>query len=468
MKSALPRFALSLTLGLAVFSPLNSLLSPPALAQTTQAQEIVIYSASGSALDKALRDALQKTLTASDLEVLEGGGQTNLNTVLQSGPPELQQGLRAAGQILQPHWSWTPIALTGPHPVGDQWVMRAEAELSLELTTTRQAGGRTTGSSILRQQWHVHKDIPIRDTNQLLSIVQSATGVSVDLNNAEQRNLVLEVVKQIPAFKELLGTDPALYLGAFAEEEVRQSELSSLGNALQPPQQAEQIQVSLPQQQNSPPPPSTPQPPPDSSDKLGLNIALRGGTVPLWLSGPAQQYQPLIESFFTPDFQLDLEYEIGRLINLNNLFVVASGGANLPVGLSAYELPTLQQQVDPTLLYATALGINGELGLSYKIDFGPWLLHLSARGGLTDAFLMPQYPSPNGTPSALMFGGTALVGGQWKLGSDFLLGLDTGFRFYTPGAWSVMPLGSYYPQQVPFPPLTSWGPVIQAYFGYRL
>ena len=455
MKALLSPFALSCCLSLTAIS---SVFSSPVFAQSQNMDQIVIYSSDSNPLNQAFHDAVLNTQPGVRIEVIQGTGQPDLNQEMQTGPLSLRQ----AQLILQPRWTWGELVLTGPHSNGEAWVIRAEAELNLELTVTEVNSGSTGERKILRRNWRVSKDIPIRNTEQLLAVVKQASGLEADLYNNSHREKVLEVVRQIPAFKELLALEPSVYLGGVSEEKIRQSDFYDFVKTWQ--EMTLQVNSTQPN-----PVQSQFTSNPGDSKKIGLNIALRGGTLPLWLSGPAQSYQPFPESFFNPHFHLDLEYELKSLLNLENTFVVLSGGTNIPVSLSPYDAQALQQQIDPTLLYSTALGVNGELGLSYKLDFGSWLLHMGARGGIIGGFLMSQVATPTGPPSTLGFGGTALLGAQWKWGSDFLLGMDTGFRYYSfTSPWSITNPGFPQPQFINFPPLSSWGPVLQAYISYRL
>ena len=106
-----------------------------------------------------------------------------------------------------------------------------------------------------------------------------------------------------------------------------------------------------------------------------------------------------------------------------------------------------------------------------RFAFGQWRFNLGVRGGLLGGLLMQAtspFPNPlQPDPSAMAFGGTALVGAAYQFTPQFSVGLDAGFRYFDGGQW-IMNTGGF-PQ--PFQPLyqnplQSIGPDLAFYAGY--
>ncbi|MBF2054985.1 MAG: hypothetical protein IGS03_16175 [Candidatus Sericytochromatia bacterium] len=443
-----------------------ALLTVPHLTAPAQAAEVIsqnqvqvtLLESDAPLLNPVLREALLaawpdyvfRPLAASD-----ASDQSSLSLLAQPDAPPL---------LLVPRWSWGPVELSGPHyrsgetETDASWAMRAEARLKLTLEVYRKTVTGPERLGEINDSWPLGKDIVINRIDELLAIVNQATGVTVDLQNPNHQKLVLDVVRQVPSFKKLEETPAPEYLA----EELP---------ALLSPDYFKALTSALQQQgwlQAAPPPDKTVSPKPETStratsnDRLGLNVVLRGGTAPLWLNGQfSQTFGPDPAAYFTPQFQLDLEYEIGRLFNFPGFYLSLGGGSSTPIQQSLMDQGgggQFQPMPSPS-----ALAIVGELGLGYLWNLHPFQIHFGLRGGMLYGLLMEPFPTQPGMTSTMSFGGGALVGGRWNITPNFFLGLDLGGRFYSPGFWANSGFG--FPQPVQFPPLTSFGPLIQVSAG---
>jgi len=420
----------------------------------TQNQAVVtFFETEPSPFHIPLLTAFQQTWPENAFRNQVGTGQDPLELMATAGSGRF---------LVAPKWSWEPLELSGPHyrqeEGSESWVMRAEARLKLNLNVYRSTGNIPERLGEINDSWLIGKDIPVRNMDQLLTIVKQATGTDVDLQNPEHQKLVLDVVRQVPSFKVLETLEPTEYLAEELPQALGPANFESLMKALKQQQwleDARPAQTSPDQQQA----PST-----DTPDNLGLNILFRGGTVPLWLSGQfSQLYGPDPISFFTPQFQLEVEYDVGRFFNLPGFYVSLGGGSSTPVQQSMMDQGGGQFIGQPS---PSALAIVGDLGLGYLWNLDPFQIHFGLRGGMLYGLLMEPFPTQPGMSTTTSFGGTLLVGGRWQVAPAFTIGLDVGGRFYSPGVW--MNSGFGFPQPVPFPPLTSYGPVIQFVAGLTL
>ncbi|MGV3524903.1 MAG: hypothetical protein ACO1RX_11800 [Candidatus Sericytochromatia bacterium] len=428
--------------------------------------------------------------------------------------------------VFAPNWSWTPIELTGPHPIssagGQTWVLRAESNLQLQLDIYKASGGDVGSQSNINQAWRVRKEIPINDMDQLLTVVKQVTGVDIDINNPVQQSLVLDVIKKIPTFQQLLQEDPAVYLGeeglralangsyaALANELKQQPAFALKGGIENVSMKDDQLTINLGQ-------PSADlgvglddgykilesrqsggreetvevgyakvrkldsgilqlQPIIVGRDyeigdqvkeysKLGLNMSLNLGTSPIWLNSPSQQFGAFdVANLFKPSAELQIEYSLAKLIGLSETFLTLHGGASLPVTQSFLDLQQPSQipgiQVNPL---SEALGITGELGLAKRWYIRQWIISAGVSGGALLGLLMnTQNPQVFDLPMTTSFGGTLRLGVQYQITPDFIMGFNTGFRYFGDGYWSTSAGG--FPQPIALPPLSSWGPLLHLY-----
>lgn len=433
-------------------------LHAPVLAAEVVSQnqvQVTLLEADQPLLNPVLRQALQAVWPDYLFRPVAAEGQEALAFLARPDAPPL---------LLVPRWSWGPVELSGPHyrsaETEDEasWVMRAEAQLKLTLEVYRKTAAAPERLGEINDSWPLGKDIPINRIDELLAIVNQATGVTVDLQNPNHQKLVLDVIRQVPTFKKLEETLAAEYLAEDLPALLSADYFAAMTGALkqqgwlQAEAAAEQPSADKPADQSAA----------GSDDRLGLNVVLRGGTAPLWLNGQfSQMYGPDPSAYFTPQFQLDLEYEVGRLFNVPGFYLSLGGGSSTPIQQSLMDQGgggQFQPMPSPS-----ALAIVGELGLGYLWDLNPFQIHLGLRGGMLYGLLMEPFPTQPGMTSTMSFGAGALVGGRWNITPNFFLGLDLGGRFYSPGFWANSGFG--FPQPVQFPALTSYGPLIQVSAG---
>ncbi len=362
-----------------------------------------------------------------------------------------------AAFAVSPNWSWSPLNLSGPHQTGSsdapQWAFRAESKLDLKLDLYQVTPTEVKTLAPLQESWQISKEIPIRNIEQILNVVKGATGVTVDLKNPDHQALVLEVVKKIPSFKEQIEQDPASYLAEAAYDTVRASGLST---TLAQIKQRDEFKTA-----NSPsqPPDKSPA---SSDDLIGLEFALRAGSVPLMMNEFNPQVPFDAASLFVPQVQLDIAYSLKGL-NLPDTYVTLSGGSTvLPVMRSVFA----QNQQPPVLGVpvqnprASAIAINSTIGLDQRWHFGGWGAHLGVNGGLLTGLLLDSFVF-SGMPNSFSYGGTVLTGAFWEPNPHYRIGADVGFRYFTDGFFFS---GG---QPVAFSPLTTLGPVLHAYVAYQ-
>lgn len=422
--------------------------------------------------------------------------------------------------LLVADWSYTPLNLSGPHAptaADGSWTFRLESDLNLKLDQHRLDSDQAEPLQTLTETIKVGKEIPIPDVANLQRLVQGVSGIEVDINNGLHQAVILDVVRKIPTFQQLMQQDPASYLEAESGQALAASRFANLSAALK--------------NLNTPPKPDTIassdgdtitlQPDEEAridtfylfqetskrgsrdvtetigfgkvrgfeddkpvlqiiggkdkvtgketvvrNSKLGLNVDLRLGTVPLWITGGAQlQGQIFAEQFLRPAGQLDLEYNIGQWFGVSELFLTLGGGAALPITMDQFSmtLPPPVQGVPVQNPLASALGITGELGLLKRWFLGQLIIDAGASGGILYGMLMNsgvngQFGPEN--PTTLTFGGTARLGASYQFTPEFIVGLHTGFRYFADGYWlaSLGPVG--------FGPLSSWGPILQLNASY--
>lgn len=446
--------ALGVTLPLLPFSPVMAPVQAAEVISQNQVQ-VGLLEADEPLLNPVLRAALLAAWPDYAFRPLAAADQEPLSFLARPDAPPV---------LLVPRWSWEPVELSGPHyrssetETAASWAMRAEARLKLSLEVYRKTtAGAPERLGEINDSWPLGKDIAINRIDELLAIVTQATGVKVDLQNPNHQKLVLDVVRQVPSFKKLEETPAAEYLAEDLPRLLSPDYFKALTNALQ---QQGWLQAAPDPDKTVPDKPLNTGT--TSNDRLGLNVVLRGGTAPLWINGQfSQTFGPDPSAYFTPQFQLDLEYEVGRLFNVPGFYLSLGGGSSTPIQQSLMDQGgggQFQPMPSPS-----ALAIVGELGLGYLWDLNPFQIHLGLRGGMLYGLLMEPFPTQPGMSSTMSFGGGALVGGRWNITPNFFLGLDLGGRYYTPGFWTNSGFG--FPQPVQFPALTSFGPLIQVSAG---
>jgi hypothetical protein len=539
----------------AAFTPTLPMWSPPAHAADIQEynrKNISFFQSETSPLNEALVKSLQQELPRFSYQLIgtplegdllqflgdvkryqrENAGslaamneQNTLNfgdkVVLWSDTKRIIE----SGYVMAPQWSYSPLELSGPNKKGSgsnmYWSIDVESRVTVNVPIYKLAGDTPTLYNTVSQSWKVVRELPVGDIQRLLKIVQEATGVEVDLENPVQRAVVLEVVKKIPAFEEILNTDPKAYMQESANKSITANQFGMLARDIKAldeftlkggirnadmrndkieigfgeKETAESLGVRMDsgykiieyQQRGGEEIPVevgfakvrdlgqgkvTAQPIIVGRDfelgdqikeypKLGLNVGIKAGTTSLGL----QSFAP---NYFVPAAQLDLEYNLAPLLNLSEFYLVASGGATLPMDATSFTLPAFQQPgfpAQPQLVFPQGtqiLAYTGELGLMKKWYLRQWILNLSARGGILGGMTLPSPFQPSQPADALTYGGTFTAGAYYQITPDMIVGLDGGFRYFMDGPW----LQGGFPAQLP--PINSIGPVIHFFFNYAI
>lgn len=417
-------------------------------------------------------DALLSAVANFYLEHVNEPATTRSGLMLQFEDQNLSwtevRQMATANWVLVPEWTWAEttldkIVLSDVDGV-PTWAILAENTLSLTLTPYHFEANRFEAGTPIYRNWNISRKIPIRDTQQLEKVVKEATGTAVSIAESSQHATILSVVKQFPTFKGLMGQDPSQY---FAEPAAQA--LTS--------QRAERILRSLQARTGTSTPVATnnntqnnassnaPRQPRQPGQGIGLGVALKAGTMPLWINGTSQLYyfDPL--NLFVPAVGLDLKYDVGQFMGWDDFYVSLGGGTNVQLvsqnAQDASQPPPVQGIVPVQNPFAAAMGILGELGVAKRWRFGDYYLEGSLKGGVLGGILMDsgvinQFTGIPDTPYTYTFGGTVGLGAGWQITDNFAMGLDTGFRYYADGFWTDS-MG----QPLIFPYLSAWGPVLQ-------
>lgn len=450
---------------------------------------------------------------------IPSSGSSTLTVGSTSIPIDDARAIAKSQFVLAPAWSFGNVQFTGPHEDAEgNWSIYAESPLTLTLNQFSTRGSNAESLGNIKDTWNIIKVIPIQDMGHLLKVIEDSTGTKVDLNDAEQKKFLIEVVKQTPTFKAIEEGNAENQFSDLAQEQINTSQLKGLidklksnkdllksagiqsidrgkimANVENTPQydmwykvtrqgkeigfakvraiQGEEVELQHilgeePQSGDG----LTPMP------SLGLQLRLGGGTSALGLGGnPQFGIQGYAPNYFTPQGQLQVAYNIGQFFPFSEFYVTLNGGAMVPQPAFA-----LTQPVQPGLgvpggnlpPQASLLAYNTELGLEKRFYFGPFYLNVAARGGMLGGVFMnavqqqnPLLPPP--TPLAFSFGGTALVGGHYQITPGLDVGLDAGFRYFDGGSWMLDQGFGMQPYQQISNPLQSIGPVLHASVGYQ-
>lgn len=479
-------------------------------ASVTAQKATVIYPRTDSPLNNMLMQAMRQDLptlsyrmlgkAGSDPKVLliqlqeylkthpnEAAMHQDLDT-LQLGDQSISWGdvkaISASGVVMVPDWSYGTLDLTGPHQVGtgmpETWELRAETDLNLNLELYDMTAAVPTLASTVRNSWHISKAIPIRDIGQLMSLVKDVTKSEVDIHNSLHQILILDVLRKLPTFQQMLSQNPAEYLATESLQAVATTGFAPLVASLKqqsiilPKGGVQQVDmknlVKIGISDSDPVKPrvdlgykildaqgaevgyakvrqfdattASLQPIMAKRDyaigdqvmavpKLNLNLVLRGGTSTLSVDGPYGN-NPL--SLFNPSTELEVQYDLGPLLGWPEFFATLTGGATFVLPAQSY---SLQPQPTP-------MGFNGELGVLKRWFFGQWILDTGLSGGLLFGYTNNTQPPYYEPLTSFGFQGTARVGINYQFTPEFIIGLQTGLRFASGGQW-MSPVPNSYP-----------------------
>lgn len=488
----LTRSLMGLALSVAVLMPLIQLALPvaPVWAQSNQQQrQMAILPTQDTPLNEILSQALRQALPqftpllltqaqtvppgpflaefkrwlkehSGELPLLQDSAMVRMGELDVPGLDVRRLAL--AAYTVVPSWNHGPLTLTGPHKrqgqEGEYWSIDVESVLTLNLSVFKTSGDYAQLAGAPTQSWTIRKEIPIPDMDRLVALVSRATGVDVDLNSPSQAALVLDTLKKVQTFQDIQAAEPIEYLQAELSQQLSPGRFETLVAGLQSVEGIGNKTAEAGQAPSGP-----------RKGGLGLTPILKFGSGTVGVLGYVPQY-------FVLQGQLDLEYDFGTLFGWPELMLTVSGGATLPqpayallaqpsfpgFGIPGGGLPNPQAQI---------LAYNAEMGILKRFSFGQWSFSAGLRGGMLGAVIMQAtsfIPNPlQPDPTAMAFGGTALVGAAYRLTPEFMVGVDAGFRYFDGGQWMTNNAG--FPS--PFSPLIqnplqSIGPVLGLYAGY--
>lgn len=485
--------ALSITLP-AVLPPSAQLPFQRAMAQSAQ-KSFAFYFKNDHPLNAQLIDALKDGEPDARYNVLSSQGSSNIDAMLAAvaafylehvnEPATTRSGLTlqfedqnlswsdvrqlaTADWVLVPDWNWAETTLD-KIVLGDvdgvpTWAILAENTLSLTLTPYQFEANQFTAGTPIYRNWNISRKIPIRDTQQLEQVVEKGTGSKVSIAQSSDHAAILNVVRQFPTFKGLMGQDPSQYFAEAAAQNITSQRAERILRSLQARSGNSSPQNNTNQNNNNNTNNTQNNSPRNPGKGIGLGIALKGGTIPLWINGTSQMFffDPL--NLFVPAAGLDIRYNLGNLTGWDDFYVVLGGSTNVQLvsqnQQDASQPPPIQG-VPVQNPFAAAMGIIGELGLAKRWRFGDYYLEGSLKGGMMGGLLMDsgvinQFTGFPDTPYTITFGGTLGLGGGWQINDNFALGLETGFRYYADGFWTDS-IGT----PVAYPFLSALGPVLQ-------
>lgn len=419
-------------------------------------------------------------------------------------------------------WSWGEpdlVSLRRRNKNNSTWLIDLSADLQLKLSIYKLSGPTPQLYSNLATSWKINKTYELNNFDDILQIAKESSGNVVDPDNVLMHPLIIEVIKKLPFYADLLKQPPESTLRAEAEKTLaKMAEDGSTGLAtdikrlddftlknqietadmtqdqitvklsgnesvntlgIQLDQGFKVIEYRLEKGQEVPVEVGFSkvreldnqrfrlQPIIVGRDfeagdqmieypKTGAGIGFSLGTVPLSFAGQAMNQ-------FVPQASLDFEYNLAPASGISELYFTFLGGLALPqqADLSVASIPD-GRSVDSG---AFVLPVDLEIGLMKRWYMRQLVFSLGLRGGILAASLLGSGLDP--APTAAGLGGTVLAGLHYQASADLMLGLNLGWRYFSDAEFTVATSNSSSPPaQVAYPALTSNGPVIQAFLNY--
>ncbi|PIQ28493.1 hypothetical protein COW36_13050 [bacterium (Candidatus Blackallbacteria) CG17_big_fil_post_rev_8_21_14_2_50_48_46] len=415
-------------------------------------------------------------------------------------------------------WSWGEVDLghlRRKSKNSNTWLIDLEADLQMKLDIYKLSGSQPELYSQQATSWKISKTYELSNFNEILRIVKEATGDAVDPDNVLVQPLIVEVIKKIPFYAQLLNMNPEASLRAEAEKkladdgstglttEIKRLNDFILKNQIDSADMAQdQVTVKLSgtetvdtlgigldqgfkvieyRMQNGQEVPVDVgftkvrelansqfrlQPIIVGRDyeagdqmieypKTGAGIGFSLGTVPLGFEGQEQ-------NMFVPQASLDIEYSLAQASGVSELYFTFLGGMAMPqqANLSQATVPT-GRSVDAG---ASVLPFDLEIGLMKRWYMRQLIFSLGLRGGALAGTLLGSGLDP--TPTALGLGGTLLAGLHYQATADMILGLNLGWRYFSNAEFSIAASSGSSTSPVAYPAMNSNGPVIQAFLNY--
>lgn len=397
------------------------------------------------------------------------------------------------------------------------WLIDLQADLKLELDIFKLSGSEPTLYNSMNTSWRISKTYEISGFDDILEAISDATGGVADPENIAIQGMIVEVLKQLPFYADLLDQDPQTTLRAEAEAKLANDGSTGLATDIKrlndfilknqiesANMTADQVQVKLMgsetvdtlgigldhgfkvieyRLQNGQEVPVEVgfakvreldaskfrlQPIIVGRDyeagdqmiehpKSGWGIGFSLGTVPLGFEGQTEQNQ------FVPQASLDVEVNLAEATGISELFFTFLGGLALPqqANLSQANVPSGISVAAGT----SALPIDLEIGLMKRWYMRQLIFSLGLRGGVLASSLLGT--GLENTPTAMALGGGAYAGLHYQASADMILGLNLGWRYFTGSEYMVGTPGEGAPRsRVAYPGLNSNGPLIQAFMNF--
>jgi len=524
--------------------------APPARAadlEEYQRKFISFYQNRPVPYDKYIIQGFQRELPRFDYQLLGTGGANNLLDFLRLVKIYQQEnaGSLASNQasdnikigdkvitwsdtkrimesayVFSTDWVWGDLDLGNlrrQSKNSSTWLIDLEADLKLELDIFKLSGSEPTLYRNMNTSWKISKTYEISNMSDILDALSDATGGVADPENIVIQGMIVEVLKQLPFYAELLDEDAEDVLRAEAETKLAKDGSTGLAtdikrlndfilkNQIETADMAsDKVHVKLPgsetvetlgigmdhgfkvieyRLQNG-------QEVPvevgfakvrelDSSKfrlqpiivgrdyeagdqmiehpKSGWGIGFSLGTVPLGFEGQSDKND------FVPQGSLDIEFSLAEATGVSELYFTFLGGLAMP------QQANLNQASVPSGLSvdagASVLPIDLEVGLMKRWYMRQLILSLGLRGGLLASSLMGS--GLENTPTAMALGGGAFAGVHYQASADMILGLNLGWRYFTGSEYMVdTPGAGSARSRVAYPGLNSNGPLIQAFLNY--
>lgn len=422
------------------------------------------------------------------------------------------QRIMNAAFVMVPQWQFGELELKNLHKKNGRWLIDLSAPLTLGLSIQQIRDGAARPYASAYDQWSVSQSYPIDNMTSILESIQSASGGLADPENPLVQPLILEALKAMPFYQNLLALPPQEVLLQPAVERLQDANYdalmqnikrldafllknqisdlqperdwvrvtlspgetaSSLGQALDQGfkvmeyrlenDREQAVEVGYVKVREL-----------DASQvglqtilarrelelgdqlieypQLGYQIDILGGTAAIGLEGQEQD-------LFAPALGLRGAFSLAKALNISELYGLLSFGASLPLQRSADNTESFPgQSVNAD---AMALPLSLEIGLLKRWYLRQWMLELGAQGGVLGGVLLNS--GLEETPVTFSPGLTLLAGTGWQFNPDFAVGLQGGWRFFVPGSWEG---GEDNKVRANYPGLISNGPLLQLYANF--
>lgn len=506
--------------------------------QTYERKYLSFYPADHPQFNQALSQGIQKELPRFDYQNLELPPGSDLNAFMQTvyryqqenagalaarkEVPDMRFGSKVvswqetlkvmnAAFVMVPKWSFGAMKLENLHQPKDasSWYVDLTADLHLNLEIYRLNDGQIELYDALQEDWEISKELPVNNMSTILDSIKEGTGGLADPENPLVSPLIIEALKTIAPFKEILASSADQQLGREAlaklESDVYANLIKdlksksafilknqiedvlpdrdrvqvllgagetaeTLGTELDQGFKVVEYQLENGQEQtlelgyiklrehdkeNLYLQPIIARRDFELGDQLieypllGTNLDLFAGTASLGLDGDEQNQ-------FAPQAGLRFEFSLAKALKVSELYGLLSAGVGMPLST---EQNLSQFSGSNPGLDAFALPMSIELGLLKRWYLRQWILEAGVQGGALVGLLLNS--EIENMPTTLSPGLSAFVGTGWQVSPDFLIGLQGGWRFFLPTGWSSK--GDSGNIDVAYPGISANGPLVSLY-----